>query len=242
MENHPEELPEVTSVSDLKKGMEVHGTVKRVTDVGVFIDAGLDGEGFLHISEYRPLGKDQGIEYHEGDPITVWVKQVDANVKSFRATLKAPPKYRMSDLKAGMIVTGKVTRIATFGAFVDVGARSEGLVHVSEMAEGFVRNPSEVVSVGDEIRVKILKVEGSRISLSMKAVKAEEERAVPEAEAEEEEEELPTVMEVALEQARQRSEGHEKRRPKVPSSHHSDEMDDIIARTLQYHREQSKKQ
>jgi small subunit ribosomal protein S1 len=242
MENHSEELPEVTSVSDLKKGMEVQGTVKRVTDVGVFIDAGLDGEGFLHVSEYRPLGKDKGIEYHEGDPITVWVKQVDANVKSFRATLKAPPKYRMSDLKVGMIVTGKVTRIATFGAFVDIGARSEGLVHVSELADGFVRNPSEVVSVGDEIQVKILKLEGNRISLSIKAVKAEEEKAPQEVEEAEEEEELPTVMEVALQQARERSGSHEKRRSKGQSNRRSDEMDDIIARTLQYHREQSKKQ
>ena len=81
-------------------------TVKRVADVGLFIDAGLDGEGFLHVSEYRPLGKAKGTEYHEGDPITVWVKAVAPDLKSFRATLKEPLKYEMSDLKPGMVVTG----------------------------------------------------------------------------------------------------------------------------------------
>jgi transcriptional accessory protein Tex/SPT6 len=252
MDNHSEELaqtapPEATSVhslKDLKKNMEVHGTVKRVSDVGVFIDAGLDGEGFLHASEYRPLGKSQGIEYHDGDPITVWVNAVAPDLRSFRATLKEPLKYQMSDLKPGMVVTGKVMRLANFGAFVNIGARTDGLVHVSEMADQFVRNPSEIVKEGDEIQVKILKLEGNKISLSMKALIEAEPEPEPETEeTEAEEEAVPTAMELALRQAREQAKKPEKRvRPKVREERPHTEVDDIIARTLQYHREQSKKQ
>lgn len=251
MENHSQELaqaaspdaPQVLSIKDLKKNMEIHGTVKRVSEVGVFIDAGLDGEGFLHASEYRPLGKNKGIEFHVGDPITVWVKAVAPDLKSFRATLKEPLKYRMSDLKPGMVVTGKVVRITNFGAFVNIGARSDGLVHVSEMSDEFVRNPADVVSVGDEVQVKILKVEGDKISLSMKAlIEKEPEPVEEEAEPEEEEGALPTVMELALQQARERAQKQEKRaRAKAKEPRSPSPVDDIIARTLQYHREQSKK-
>jgi len=115
-------------------------------------------------------------------------------------------------------------------------------VHVSEMSDEFVRNPADVVSVGDEVQVKILKVEGNKISLSMKALKepepVDEEEAAPE-----EEEAVPTVMELALQQARERARQQEKRaRAKAAKeSHGPSPVDDIIARTLQYHREQSKK-
>ena len=252
MENHPEELaqaappeaPSAQSLKDLKKNAEIHGTIKRVADVGLFIDAGLDGEGFLHVSEYRPLGKAQGAEYHEGDPITVWVKAVAPDLKSFRATLKEPLKFQMSDLKPGMVVTGKVMRIANFGAFVSIGARNDGLVHVSEMANEFVRNPADVVSVGREIQVQILKVEGDKISLSMKALLEKEFQPGPEPEeGEEEEEAVPTAMELALQQARAQSKKRDKRvRVKAREDRGSPDVDDIIARTLQYHREQSKRQ
>lgn len=250
MENHQQELAQAAtpealspmSVKDLKKNMEVHGTVKRVSEVGVFIDAGLDGEGFLHASEYRPLGKDKGIEFHVGDPITVWVKAVAPDLKSFRATLKEPLKYRMSDLKPGMVVTGKVVRITNFGAFVNIGAKTDGLVHVSEMSDEFVRNPADVVSVGDQVQVKILKVEDNKISLSMKALIEKEPEPVEEEAAPEEEETIPTVMELALQQARERAKKQEKRvRAKAKESRGPSPVDDIIARTLQYHREQSKK-
>ncbi len=246
MGNRPGEVADaapVASIKDLRKGMEVQGTVKRVAEVGVFIDANLDGEGFLHASEYRPLGKNKGIEFHEGDPITVWVKDVAPDLKSFRATLKAPPKYRMSDLKPGMVVEGKVVRIAKFGAFVDIGAKTDGLVHVSEMADDYVRNPAEVVSVGDTVQVTILSVERNRISLSMKAAEEGGEPIAETVDASAEDEPLPTAMELALQRARERAEAHEKRRAKATEPRpRSSELDDIIARTLKYHKEQTKKE
>jgi len=78
----------------------------------------------------------------------------------------------MKDLKPGMILTGTVRNVIDFGAFVDIGVHQDGLVHISELADKFVRRPMEVVQVGDIVKVKVLEVdlERSRISLSMKGL------------------------------------------------------------------------
>jgi len=77
---------------------------------------------------------------------------------------------KMEDLKEGMILLGTVRNVVDFGAFVDIGVKQDGLVHVSQMADRFVKNPFEVVSVGDVVRVRVSKVdlERGRISLSMR--------------------------------------------------------------------------
>jgi uncharacterized protein len=92
-----------------------------------------------------------------------------------------PPELRddildMNDLKEGMILTGTVRNVIDFGAFVDIGVHQDGLVHVSQLSERFVKHPSEVVSVGDIVNVKILGVDmqKKKISLSMKGVKQKE--------------------------------------------------------------------
>ena len=73
-------------------------------------------------------------------------------------------------LKEGMVLAGVVTNVTAFGAFVDVGVHQDGLVHVSELANRFVRDPAEIVKVGDRIRVKVIKIDGERrrIGLSLK--------------------------------------------------------------------------
>ena len=80
--------------------------------------------------------------------------------------------HKMEDLKTGMILPGIVTNITAFGAFVDIGVKQDGLVHVSQMANRFIRNPSEVVKLRQEIQVKIMEVDVARkrIMLSMKDV------------------------------------------------------------------------
>jgi uncharacterized protein len=77
---------------------------------------------------------------------------------------------KMEDLKEGMILKGTVRNVVDFGAFVDIGVKQDGLVHVSRMAERYVKNPFEVVSVGDVVTVKVISVdlERGRIGLSMK--------------------------------------------------------------------------
>ena len=77
---------------------------------------------------------------------------------------------KFEDLKEGMILTGTVRNVIDFGAFVDVGVKHDGLVHISEMSEKFVKNPSEIVSVGDVVKVKVIKIDQERqkVGLSMK--------------------------------------------------------------------------
>ena len=79
---------------------------------------------------------------------------------------------KIEDIKAGMILTGTVRNVADFGAFVDIGVHQDGLVHVSELSDRFIRNPMEVVAVGDIVKVRVLEVnvERKRISLSMKGM------------------------------------------------------------------------
>lgn len=75
----------------------------------------------------------------------------------------------MEDLQEGMILNGTVRNVVDFGAFVDIGVKQDGLVHISQMANKFVKNPLDIVSVGNVVRVKILSIdkERNRIGLSM---------------------------------------------------------------------------
>jgi uncharacterized protein len=77
---------------------------------------------------------------------------------------------KLEDLREGMILKGTVRNVVDFGAFVDIGVKREGLVHVSEMAQRYVKNPLEVVAVGDVVTVKVIGVdiERGRVKLSMK--------------------------------------------------------------------------
>ena len=77
---------------------------------------------------------------------------------------------KLEDLKEGMILTGTVRNVIDFGAFVDIGVKHDGLVHISEMSEKFVKNPSDLVSVGDVVKVKVIKIDQERqkVGLSMK--------------------------------------------------------------------------
>ena len=77
---------------------------------------------------------------------------------------------KLEDLQEGMILTGTVRNVIDFGAFVDIGVKYDGLVHISEMSDKFIRNPSDLVSVGDIVKVKVIKIDRERkkVGLSMK--------------------------------------------------------------------------
>ena len=77
---------------------------------------------------------------------------------------------KLEDLKEGMVLTGTVRNVIDFGAFVDIGVKHDGLVHISEMSDKFIKNPSEIVSVGDIVKVKVIKIDTERqkVGLSMK--------------------------------------------------------------------------
>ena len=77
---------------------------------------------------------------------------------------------KLEDLKEWMILTGTVRNVIDFGAFVDIGVKYDGLVHISEMSDKFIKNPSDLVSVGDIVKVKVIKIdmERKKVALSMK--------------------------------------------------------------------------
>lgn len=79
----------------------------------------------------------------------------------------------IKDLKPGMVLSGTVRNVIDFGVFVDIGVHQDGLVHISQVADRFIRHPSEVVRVGDVVKVVVLEVDEKkkRISLSMRQVK-----------------------------------------------------------------------
>ncbi|HXV97885.1 MAG TPA: S1 RNA-binding domain-containing protein, partial [Anaerolineae bacterium] len=79
---------------------------------------------------------------------------------------------KLEDLKEGMVLTGTARNVVDFGAFVDIGVKQDGLVHISQLAGRYIKNPFEVVSVGDVVKVKVIKIDAQRgrIGLSMKEI------------------------------------------------------------------------
>jgi uncharacterized protein len=77
------------------------------------------------------------------------------------------------DLKVGMVLSGVVRNVTDFGAFVDIGVHQDGLVHVSEIANRYIKHPSEILAVGDAVKVSVKSVEpgGKKIGLTMKGIK-----------------------------------------------------------------------
>ena len=94
-----------------------------------------------------------------------------------RSDLPAPilrtDVLELKDLKPGMVLTGTVRNVIDFGVFVDIGVHQDGLVHISQVSSKYIKHPSEVVSVGDVVKVAVLDVDQKRgrISLTMKGVK-----------------------------------------------------------------------
>ena len=118
-------------------------------------------------------------KYAEGDVGTFTMNDIVAELKKPGRDPRAnfePPKFRddvrtMEDLKPGMELEGVVTNVTAFGAFVDIGVHQDGLVHVSQLADRFVRDPNEVVKVGDKIKVRVVEVDLQRKRIGLTAKK-----------------------------------------------------------------------
>ena len=161
-----------TSIAELQPKMQLTGIVKRLELYGAFIDLG-GMSGLIHVSK---LGGEQvnrvSDVLKEGDEVTVWVEKVDPERNQVMLTMIPPLAVDWGDLQTDQPYTGTVTRLENFGAFVNIGAEREGLVHISELSHNYVKHPSEVVKVGDEVEVKVLGFNRRkrRIDLSMKAL------------------------------------------------------------------------
>jgi small subunit ribosomal protein S1 len=160
----------------LSPGDVVEGKISNIVDFGAFVD--LDGmDGLIHISELSWTHVNHPSEVLEiGQPVQVKVLDIDRDRQRISLGLKqtqSDPWQQVVDAYGeGDVVEGKVTKVVTFGAFVEILPGVEGLVHISELAEHHVENPREVVSQGDSVRVKVIEVDAERrrLSLSLKRV------------------------------------------------------------------------
>jgi len=175
-------------VKDLAPGMELEGRVTSIALYGIFVDIGVGRDGLVHISEMSDTRIESPSDLVKiGDTVKVRVKSVEpdgrrisltmrtkersAEPRSGRSKKKPEVDYeKLAALRVGDNIEGTVTGIAPFGVFVDIGVGKDGLVHVSELAEGRVEKAEDVVQVGQTYTFKVLEVDaaGARISLSLR--------------------------------------------------------------------------
>jgi len=164
----------------LQPGEVVEGTISNIVDFGAFVD--LDGiDGLIHISELSWSHVNHPSEILSiGDKVTVKVLDIDRDRQRISLGLKQTqedPWQRVVDTyNIGDELEGTVTKVVTFGAFVEILDGVEGLVHISELAQHHVENPREIIQPGDQVRVKILEIDSERrrLSLSIKRVEGQE--------------------------------------------------------------------
>ncbi len=165
----------------LNPGDVVEGQISNIVDFGAFVD--LDGmDGLIHISELSWSHVNHPSEVLEiGQTVQVKVLDIDRERQRISLGLKQtqsdPWQQVLEQYKEGDVVDGKVTKVVTFGAFVEILPGVEGLVHISELAQHHVENPREVVAQGQDVKVLILEVDAERrrLSLSMKRVEGQED-------------------------------------------------------------------
>ncbi len=222
-----------SSINDLKTAMALKGKVKRLELYGAFVDIGIGQDALLHISQLgKPNVRNVEDVVKVDDEITVYILKVDKGANRIALSLVKPAEVSWDSINSGAMLTGKVVRIENFGVFVDIGAERPGMVHVSELTDGFVKSPSDVVSIGQEVQVRVIKINRKKrqIDLSMK----EQEEAFDMNEIEDDEE-APTAMAIAFRRAMEDQETETEKAARINSKRRSSEQDDIIARTLRNH-------
>jgi transcriptional accessory protein Tex/SPT6 len=241
----------------LDVGQEVTGTVKRTTDFGAFVDIGAGRDGLIHISELAVGRVNKVMDVvKEGQQVTAWIKKLDRKRNRISLTLIAPGTKTLKDLKEGEVVTGTVSKLMPYGAFIDLGVGTDALLHIREMSTGYVNKPEDVVKPGESLEVRIISVDRRRrrIDLSIKGLREEPEAEQPvEAVAEPEDEassedpfaevEVLSPMELAFKRAME-AEGIEldvkknsKKANRRGKKRNRSIQDEIISRTLESMRE-----
>ena len=166
-------------------GSKIIGRIRNLTSFGAFVEIEPGIDGLIHTSDlsWTKRGAAANDALKEGSEIEVVVLQIDASERRVSLGLKqtqpdpwaeVPEKY-----KVGSVVRGTVVNLTSFGAFTKLEEGIEGLIHISELADRRIEKPEEIVSVGDELDLKVINLspKDRRIGLSLKALLAEQERA-----------------------------------------------------------------
>ena len=163
-------------LGELSSGQIRRGRVSSICDFGAFVDIG-GADGLIHLSElsWKRVSHPSDV-LKVGDEIDVYVLSVDPNERKIALSLKRTQPEPWSTITEnyhlGQIVRGTITQLTTFGAFARLEDGIEGLIHVSELAEGRVAHPKNVVNVGDSLELKVIRIDPAkrRIGLSLKRV------------------------------------------------------------------------
>ncbi len=243
----------IAPTADLKPKSKLKGKIAKITLAGAVVDLGMDLPGIVHISQIAatPVKRVEDI-VQEGQEVDVWVRRVKAD--RVELTMVEPLALEWKEIKAEMALKGKVVRLESYGAFVEIGAERPGLVHISEMSHGYVKTPQDVVQEGEEVDVVVLDVDRKKrqIRLSMKAAQPKPEVEQPpqevpnperkrrkkgKAKAERIEINEPdsepelTAFEIAWKAALERQQAEKSRKTKK-SKVSADQRDEILDRTL----------
>ena len=175
-------------LTTLQEGDIVTGTISNLVDFGAFVD--LEGiDGLIHISELSWNHVDHPSEVVEvGEDVEVKVLEVDRDRErislGLKQTRKDPWQEIVESVNVGEMIHGRITKLVSFGVFVEVAEGVEGLIHISEMADHHVETPDEIVRSGDEVDARIIDVDAKRrrLSLSLRP-----EKEAPEEQGEREE-------------------------------------------------------
>ncbi len=165
-------------LSELKEGEVRHGRITGISSFGAFVDLG-GADGLIHISElsWGSVNSPEDV-VKAGEERDVYVLKVDQEAKKIALSLKRlqpePWVVFLSKYQPGQTLEGVVTRTTAFGAFVRVEGGVEGLIHISELADRPIRHPKEVVKEGQEVKVKILRIEPERRRLGLTLRQVEE--------------------------------------------------------------------
>lgn len=233
------------NIEEINRKDRFTGTVVKTMMAGAVIDIGLDAPGILHISQLQeePVNKVEDV-LEVGQQVDVWVKRVFPKKNRVELTMIEPLPLEWREIKDGMVLKGTISRLEKYGAFVEIGAERPGLVHISELAHGYIRTPEDAVHVGEEVDVKVLSVNRRRkqIKLSMKVLMENPAELVkkaqqPELQEDEPEQPVPTAMEMAMRQAMERSKNGEDT-PAASTAKKTatkdQELEGILSRTLEH--------
>ncbi len=244
--------PDIALTTTLEPKTKLSGKVLKTTLAGALVEVGQNIPGVIHISQLSkdPVNKVEDV-VKEGQVVDVWVRRVKKD--RIELTMIEPLALEWKEIEPDMVVKGKVVRLEPYGAFVDIGAERPGMVHVSELAHGYVKTPNEIVKEGDEVEAKVLDVNRKKkqIKLSMKALEPEIEEFKPAkketkkinkrgpkketvevASQEEEKEAEMTVMQIAWQEALNKANAERAYKVKRAKSNVSQEQEDLLERTM----------
>jgi ribosomal protein S1 len=161
-----------TPLEELEVGTTIQGWVRRVYSWGAFLDFGAATDGLLHVSEISSRYiQDANEEISAGETYTCRIKAINLEKGQVALTKKGMRNIgRYTDMDPSEFIPGVVARIAPFGAFVTLEDGVDGLLHISQIQDGFVESVEDVLTIGEEVQVRVLSVEAAnqKISLSMK--------------------------------------------------------------------------